>query len=82
MNKTYNKFLVSSVSDDKEKDLFLVNSNSEDEIYDDCPVCQVMKKAKEEGREPTMEEIKKAMEESQAQGGIIGGKWFDKKHKN
>lgn len=31
------------------------------EEYDDCPVCQVMKKAKMEGREPTQEELERAM---------------------
>lgn len=45
---------LNGVFDDKE---------SEDEIYDDCPVCQLTKKAKEEGREPTLEEIKQAMKE-------------------
>lgn len=80
LNGASNKFSVSAISDDKEKNLFLVSSNSEDEIYDDCPVCQAMKKAKEEGREPTTKEIKEAMEKSKDQGGIVGGKWFDKKH--
>lgn len=75
------KFSVLAISDNKEKDLFLVGSNSEDEIYDDCPVCQLTKKVKKEGREPTLEEIKKAMKESKNHGAIVGGEWFDKKHK-
>ena len=81
LNGVSNKFSVAPVSNGKEKDLFLVSSNSDDEIYDDCPVCQAMKKAKEEGRELTTKEIKEAMEKSKEQGGIVGGKWFDKKHK-
>jgi hypothetical protein len=44
-------------------------------------VCQLTKKAKEEGREPTLKELKKAMEESKNHGAIVGGEWPDKKHK-
>ena len=32
--------------------------------YDDCPICQMMKKAEEEGREPTMKEMKKAFKKA------------------
>ena len=80
LNGAPDEFFVSAVSNSKGKDLFLVSSNSEDEPYDDCPVCQVVKKAKEENREPTEKEIKEAMEKSKAQGGVVGGEWFDKKH--
>lgn len=79
----FNKKHLLSLDDEKEiqEELRLSGvSNNEDEIYDDCPVCQVMKKAKEEGREPTVEELKKAMQESKEHGAIIGGEWFDEKH--
>ncbi len=80
LNGVSDKFSVLPVSDRKEKDLFLVSSNNQDELYDNCPVCQAMKKAKEEGRKPTTKELKKAMEKSKAQGGTVGGEWFDKKY--
>lgn len=34
------------------------------EFFDDCPICQGLKKAKEEGRELSAEELKKLFEEA------------------
>ncbi|HEY9584643.1 MAG TPA: hypothetical protein VJI33_03660 [Candidatus Paceibacterota bacterium] len=39
------------------------------EEYDDCPVCQLMKKAEKENRKPSKEELMKAMEEANRQKG-------------
>lgn len=44
------------------QDKFLVSSNNYED--DDCPVCQMMRRVKQEGREPTMEEIDVAMSEA------------------
>lgn len=41
--------------------------------YDDCPICQVMKAAEAEGRNPNQSELKKAFIESGKQGAIVGG---------
>ena len=55
----------------------------DEEFFDDCPICQLMKAAKEQGREPTEEELKEAFKKAKEQGGIVGGEWFkeDKKEK-
>ena len=49
----------------------------DEEFFDDCPICQAMKMAKERGRELTMEELKEAFKNAKKQGGIVGGKWFE-----
>jgi len=54
----------------KSADYYLVSGGSsgdEEELFDDCPICQVMKKAKEEGREPTMEELQSAFTNADTQ---------------
>jgi len=45
-------------------------------FFDNCPLCQLLKKAEEEGRNPTMEETKKAFLKTKERGGIVGGEWF------
>lgn len=52
------------------KDTFLVSSN--DTYFDDCPICQAMKQAEEEGRALTEDETKEAFEKSKSQGTIVG----------
>jgi len=37
--------------------------SSANEYFDDCPICQAMKKAEEEGRELTEKELLKLFEE-------------------
>lgn len=50
-------------SDDPKK--FLINSDNE--FYDDCPVCRLMKKAEKEGREPTEKELEEAFVKANTQ---------------
>lgn len=52
-----------------------------EEFFDDCPVCRAMKVAQEQGRELTLEELKKVFQKAKEQGGIVGGEWFDKSEK-
>jgi len=56
-------------------------SKDDGEFFDDCPICQVMKLAKEQGREPTLEELKEAFKKAKEQGAIVGGEWFEKEKK-
>ena len=56
-------------------------SKDDEEFFDDCPICQVMKAAKEQGREPTLEELKEAFKKAKEQGAIVGGEWFEKEKK-
>ena len=44
-----------------------------DEFFDDCPICHLMKRAVEEGREPSRQELRKAFKEAKKQGAIVGG---------
>jgi len=46
-----------------------------EELYDDCPICRLMKLAKEQGREPTEEELKDAFAKAKEEGGMVGGNW-------
>ena len=46
----------------EEKQAVLVSSS--DTYYDDCPICQAMKKAEEEGRSLSEEEMIKLFEEA------------------
>ena len=41
--------------------------SSGDELHDDCPVCRLIKKAEEEGREPTGEELSEAFVKANTQ---------------
>lgn len=56
----------SKISDDT----FLVSSS--DDFFDDCPICQAMKKAQKDGRNLSESEIKEAFEESKKAGGVVG----------
>lgn len=49
---------------------FIVSSS--DTYYDDCPICQAMKKAEEEGRTLSEEELWDTFEKSKEAGGIVG----------
>jgi len=49
----------------------------EEEFFDDCPICRLMKAAQEQGRELTLEELKEAFKKANEQGGIVGGEWFE-----
>lgn len=63
----------------KNKELKNENINEEEgeEFFDDCPICQLMKAAKEHGREPTLEELKEAFKKAKEQGAVVGGQWFE-----
>ncbi|MFA6296358.1 MAG: hypothetical protein WC663_03320 [Patescibacteria group bacterium] len=47
------------------------------EFFDDCPICQVAKKAQEEGRELEMGELKEAFKQAKEQGSLVRGEMFD-----
>ena len=47
------------------------------EYFDDCPVCQAMKKAEEEGRNLSLAELRAAFEAANDQGAAAGGDWFE-----
>lgn len=40
------------------------DGSSVDELYDDCAICQLIKKAKKENREPTMQELMEAFDKA------------------
>lgn len=42
--------------------------SSTDMIYDDCPICQAMKKAEEEGRDLNEQELKEVFDLANKQG--------------
>jgi hypothetical protein len=39
--------------------------------FDDCPICRVMKKAENEGKDITYDELKKAFKEAKAKGAVV-----------
>lgn len=50
----------------KKKEPSMAVVSSSDELYDDCPICQAMKKAEEEGRNLNMEELTEVFEMANA----------------
>ncbi|MEK7078763.1 MAG: hypothetical protein AAB929_01715 [Patescibacteria group bacterium] len=49
------------------EDAFLVGG----EGYDDCPICQAIKKAEMEKRSLNLEELKKSFADAKEKGGIV-----------
>ena len=47
------------------------------EYFDDCPICQAIKKADEEGRVMSLAELKALFKTAKEQGMAVGGEWFD-----
>lgn len=47
--------------------------------FDDCPICQAMKKAEKQGRSLSSEELKQAFKKAKKKGAVVGGPIF-KKH--
>jgi len=43
------------------------------ELFNDCPICQAMKK----GKTGTTEELKEAFQKAKAKGAIVGGEMFE-----
>ncbi len=72
-NKTKNK-IWNVVFGTKGQSAFPVGQGEDDDFYDDCPICQLLKKCKEEKREPSETEIREASQKAKEQGGIVGGK--------
>lgn len=54
-----------------------MKTEPKEEFFDDCPICQAMKKAKEEGRSPNLAELKEAFQKAKEQGAMVGGSWFE-----
>jgi uncharacterized Zn finger protein (UPF0148 family) len=48
-------------------------------FFDDCPVCQLMQKTEQEGRQPKTSELKDALDEAKKKGAMVGGEiiWKD-----
>lgn len=45
----------------------------DNDYFDDCPVCQVMKDAEEKGRTLTESELKQALNKAKEKGAVVGG---------
>jgi len=54
-----------------------MDKTNNEEFFDDCPICRLMKAAKEQGREPTSEELKEAFRKAKEDGAIVGGEWLE-----
>ena len=50
-----------------------MSHKKDDFEFDDCPICQAMKK----GEASTMKELKEAFEKAKEQGAVVGGKMFE-----
>jgi len=61
MTKSIKTTAINSKKKNEEGKKILVSSS--DFYYDDCPICQAMKKAEEEGRSLSEEELIKLFEE-------------------
>jgi len=55
--------------------------NKKEELFDDCPICQAMKAAQEQGKELTSEELKEAFKKAKEKRAIVGGEWFEQDKK-
>lgn len=56
------------INSEKKSDETVLVSSSEN-FYDDCPICQAMKKAEEEGRSLSEKELEEAFDEANKQQG-------------
>lgn len=56
----------------------IVDKFDDDDFFDDCPVCQLMKKMQEEGRRPKTSELKNALNEAKKKGAVVGGELMEK----
>lgn len=60
------------------KDLWAnTESNEEDVHFDDCPLCQMMKEAEQEGRSLSLDELKSGFRKLEKENGIVGGPLLD-----
>ncbi len=65
----------------EEFEVELVDKFDNEDLFDDCPICQAMKFAKEQGREPTLSELKEAFKKAKDGGAVVGGEWFEENKK-
>lgn len=49
-----------------------IMQNKDDFFFDDCPICRAQKRADDEGRNITMEELDTAFREAEAAGAVTG----------
>ena len=54
---------------------------NDEDFFDDCPICQLLKSVKKQGRDPTISELKEAFKEAKENGAIVGGEWFPESDK-
>lgn len=57
-----------------------IDVDEEWDYDDDCLLCQMMKKADEDGKRPTLSETKATFLKVQQQGGFVGGECFNKRN--
>lgn len=50
-----------------------INEFNDEDLFDDCPICQAMKKAKKQGRELSLEELKETFQKAKNESGIVSG---------
>jgi len=55
-----------------------ISDMKDDDFFDDCPVCQAMKFARDNGHSPTLTELRESFQKAKDKGAIVGGEWFDK----
>jgi len=60
---------------------FPVGEGRDEDFYDNCPICQLLKRCKEEGREPSEAELHAAFEQAKEEGGIVGSEWIKENNK-
>jgi len=60
----------------EEFEVELVDKYDDEDLFDDCPVCQAIKFAQEHGRMPTLDELREAFKKAKEKGAIVGGEWF------
>jgi hypothetical protein len=51
----------------------IMDKTNNEEFFDDCPIYRLIKAAKEQGRDPTAEEMKEAFKKAKEEGAIVGG---------
>ena len=54
--------------------------SSEEEFYDDCPICRAMRKAEKEKKDLDPMELAKAFNEANKMGGVSGSFVNNQKH--
>lgn len=70
------------IKKEKEKFEFEVKDKFDDEdLFDDCPVCQAEKLAQKQGRTATLTELLAAFQKAKDKGAVVGGKYFEKTSK-